>query len=76
LHALPGVGQNLQDHLDYTISHKSLRPDTVGLNPKGLMRLAKAGLHWRKTGEGLFTSPMAEGGAFLRSTLDQPKPDL
>ena len=73
---LPGVGQNLADHLDYTISHQSLRPDTVGLNPRGLMRLAKAGLHWRKTGEGLFASPMAEGGAFFRSTPDQPRPDL
>jgi choline dehydrogenase-like flavoprotein len=76
IHDLPGVGQNLQDHLDYTISHHSLRRDTVGLNPRGLMRLAKAGLHWRKTGEGLFASPMAEGGAFLRSTPDQPRPDL
>lgn len=74
--ALPGVGKNLQDHLDYTISHQSLRRDTVGLNPRGLLRLAKAGLQWRKTGEGLFASPMAEGGAFFRSTPDQPKPDL
>jgi choline dehydrogenase-like flavoprotein len=76
IHDLPGVGQNLQDHLDYTISHHSLRRDTVGLNPRGLMRLAKAGLLWRKTGEGLFASPMAEGGAFFRSTPDQPRPDL
>eukprot|EP01031_Cornospumella_fuschlensis_P013063 gene13063-15968_t len=76
IHDLPGVGQNLQDHLDYTISHHSLRRDTVGLNPRGLMRLAKAGLHWRKTGEGLFASPMAEGGAFIRSSPDQPRPDL
>lgn len=73
---LPGVGRNLQDHLDYTISHHSLRPDTVGLTPRGLLRLGKAALHWRKTGEGLFASPMAEGGAFLRSTPDQPRPDL
>ncbi len=76
IHALENVGKNLQDHLDFTISHQSLRPDVVGLNPKGLLRLAKAGLHWRKTGEGLFASPMAEGGAFFRSTPDQPKPDL
>ena len=75
-HELPGVGQNLQDHLDYTVSHHNLRRDTVGLNPGGLMRLAKAGLHWRKTGEGLFASPMAEGGAFFRSSPDQPRPDL
>ena len=76
IHDLPGVGQNLQDHLDCTISHHSLRRDTVGLNPRGLTRLAKAGLHWRKTGTGLFASPMAEGGAFFRSSPDQPRPDL
>lgn len=75
-HELPGVGQNLQDHFDYTISHRSLRPDTVGFNPAGLLRLARAGLDWRKTGEGLFASPGAEGCAFFRSTPDQPKPDL
>lgn len=75
-HDLPGVGQNLQDHLDYTISHRSLRRDVVGLNPRGLMRLAKAGLRWRKTGEGLFASPMAEGGAFLQSRPGLDRPDL
>ncbi|MCB6179509.1 GMC family oxidoreductase N-terminal domain-containing protein [Rhodobacter sp. Har01] len=76
VHILPGVGANLQDHLDYTISHTSPRPDVVGLNPRGLMRLFKAGLRWRRSGEGLFASPMAEGAAFLRSTPDQPQPDL
>jgi choline dehydrogenase-like flavoprotein len=40
------------------------------------MRLAKAGLRWRKTGEGLFASPMAESGAFLRSDPALRRPDL
>ncbi len=75
-HFLPGVGQNLQDHLDYVISYKSKRADVVGLGPKGLARLAKAGLHWRKTGEGLFASPMAEAGAFLKSDPSLERPDL
>ncbi len=75
-HELPGVGQNLQDHLDYIITHASRRADVVGLNPAGLMRLASAGLDWRKTGEGLFASPMAEGCAFLRSDPSLDKPDL
>lgn len=75
-HILPGVGANLQDHLDYTISHTSPRRDVVGLNPRGLMRLLKAGLRWRKSGEGLFASPMAEGGAFLRSDPALTRPDL
>lgn len=75
-HALEQVGKNLQDHLDYTVSYTSPRPDVVGLNPAGLARLLKAGLDWRKTGEGLFASPMAEAGAFLRSDPSQPRPDL
>ncbi|MGL6208776.1 MAG: GMC family oxidoreductase [Paracoccaceae bacterium] len=76
VHPLEGVGKNLQDHLDYTISHHSLRPDVVGLNPKGLARLFKAAMHWRKTGTGLFASPLAEGGAFIRSESHLSKPDL
>ncbi|OOY31713.1 GMC family oxidoreductase N-terminal domain-containing protein [Thioclava sp. F36-6] len=73
---LPGVGANLQDHLDYVISYTSPRRDVVGLNPRGLMRLARAASAWRKHGEGLFASPMAEGGAFLRSDPSLTRPDL
>lgn len=75
-HVLPGVGQNLQDHLDYVLSCRSTRKDVVGLNPAGLMRLLRAGLDWRRSGEGLFASPMAEGGAFLRSDPGVHRPDL
>ncbi|OOY11798.1 glucose-methanol-choline oxidoreductase [Thioclava marina] len=73
---LPGVGANLHDHLDYILSYTSPRRDVVGLNPRGLMRLARAAGGWRKHGEGLFASPMAEGGAFLRSDPSLTRPDL
>jgi len=73
---LPGVGQNLQDHLDYTISYRSKRRDVIGLNPLGLLQLARAGLEWRKSGEGMFTTPYAEGGAFVRSDPALGRPDL
>ncbi|WP_299613156.1 GMC family oxidoreductase [uncultured Tateyamaria sp.] len=76
VHELPGVGQNLQDHLDYIISYHSKRDDVVGLGPKGLMALARAGLQWRKDGTGMFASPFAEGGAFLRSDPSVQRPDL
>ncbi len=75
-HDLPGVGGNLQDHLDYTISYTSPRCDVVGLNPRGLLRMARAAAGWRRHGEGLFASPMAEGGAFLRSDPGLARPDL
>ncbi len=75
-HELPGVGQNLQDHLDYIISYHSKRSDVVGLNPRGLWQLAKAGLQWRRDGSGMFATPFAEAGAFLRSDPDQARPDV
>lgn len=76
VHILPGVGQNLQDHLDYVISYTSPRKDVIGLNPLGLAQLARAGLRWRKTRSGLFGTPFAEGGAFLRSQPGLDRPDL
>ncbi len=75
-HALPGVGANLQDHLDYILSYRSKRNDVIGLNPAGLARLGRAALQWRRTGTGTFASPMAEGGAFLHSQPGLARPDL
>jgi choline dehydrogenase-like flavoprotein len=75
-HALPGVGANLQDHLDYILSYRSKRKDVVGLNPAGLVRLVQAALEWRRTGVGTFASPMAEAGAFLYSRPGLLRPDL
>lgn len=75
-HALPGVGQNLQDHLDYVMSYHSKRQDVVGLTPKGLGQLFKAGMQWRKDGTGQFATPFAEGGAFFKSDPSLDRPDL
>jgi choline dehydrogenase-like flavoprotein len=76
IHVLPGVGQNLQDHLDYTVSYRSKRADVVGLGPSGLARLGLAGLRWARSGKGHFASPMAEGGAFVKSDPSLDRPDL
>lgn len=56
------------------LSYHSRRSDVVGLNPAGTWRLIRAGLDWRRTGEGLFASPMAEGAAFLKSDPAQSDP--
>ena len=75
-HALPGVGQNLQDHLDHTLIWQSLRPDVVGLNPAGLMRFVRGWRPFRDHGRGLLTTPGAEGCAFLHSRPGLERPDL
>ncbi len=76
VHILPGVGRNLQDHLDHVLNRRSKRADVVGLNPAGLARLFRAALRWRRDGSGLFASPMAEGGAFVHSRQGLDRPDL
>lgn len=73
---LPGVGANLQDHLDYVVSYTSNRRDVVGLNPRGLWDLGRAALRWRKDGTGAFASPAAEAGAFIKSQPGLDRPDL
>jgi len=75
-HDLPGVGQNLQDHLDYVISYTSKRKDVISLGPRGLADLAKAGLRWRRDRTGMFATPFGEAGAFVRSSPDLDRPDL
>ncbi|MEH6359982.1 MAG: GMC family oxidoreductase N-terminal domain-containing protein [Amylibacter sp.] len=76
VHELPGVGKNLQDHLDYVISYRSKRADVIGLNPAGLLRLTRAMLIWRREGTGMFATPYAEGSAFVRSDPSLDRPDL
>ncbi len=75
-HELPGVGQNLQDHLDHIVSYHSKRADVIGLNPAGLVRLTKAMMKWRRDGTGMFATPYAEGCAFIRSDPSLDRPDL
>lgn len=76
VHDLPGVGQNLQDHLDHILSYRNKKKDTVGLTPSGLAKMTKAALRWRKTGTGLFASPFAESGAFFKTDPSLEKPDI
>ncbi len=73
---LPGVGKNLQDHLDYVLSYKSKRKDTVGLSLSGGALLGGQAMRWFKDGSGMFASPMAEGGGFLKSSPSLDRPDL
>ncbi|MBV8503091.1 MAG: LysR family transcriptional regulator [Paucibacter sp.] len=77
VHRLPGVGQNLQDHIDYVQSWK-VPSDTasVGISLRGAARLAKGVMDWRRNRQGLMTTTYATTGAFLRSSPDQPAPDL
>ena len=66
VHDLPGVGENLQDHLDYFIQYECLQPVSLYPAVTRLGRL-KTGLRWLLTRTGVGASNLFEAGAFFRS---------
>nr|WP_187358794.1 GMC family oxidoreductase N-terminal domain-containing protein [Pseudoduganella aquatica] len=74
---LPGVGRNLQDHIDHVQGWQTPSDtETFGLSARGAGKIAAAMLEWRSKRRGMITSPYAEAGAFLRSSPDVAVPDL
>jgi choline dehydrogenase len=75
VHALKGVGKNLQDHLDVVISWECPEAITAYSYNKGLKRLA-TGLNYLVRGQGPGRQNFLEAGAFLKSRPDLDRPDL
>ena len=71
----PGVGGNLQDHLEVYVQQACLKPITLNAH-LGLLARAKIGLEWLAYGSGLGTSNHFEACAFIRSAAGVPYPDL
>lgn len=76
VHTLPGVGQNLQDHLDFTLCYKSDDTDNFGIGLTGAARLTAAIFKWWRTGTGMIATPFAEGAAFLKTDTALDRPDV
>ncbi|MDX1819402.1 MAG: choline dehydrogenase [Paracoccaceae bacterium] len=76
VHDLPGVGQNLQDHLDFILAYKSRDRDMFGLSLHGGLSLLRQMLHWRRDGTGMIASPLAEGAGFLKTSPELDRPDV
>jgi choline dehydrogenase-like flavoprotein len=75
-HELPGVGRNLQDHLDFVMCFTSRDRDMLGISLMGTVDLVRNILEWRREGVGMVASPGAEAGVFLKSDPAQARPDL
>ncbi|ATG45268.1 alcohol dehydrogenase AlkJ [Phaeobacter piscinae] len=76
VHELPGVGQNLQDHLDFTLAYKSRDRDNFGISLPGSVSLLRHIWNWRKTGRGMIATPFAEGAAFLKTDPNEKRADI
>lgn len=73
---LPGVGQNLQDHVDVMVICTSRSRVPYGLSLPALPRLAREGLSWITGARGMLASNMVEAGGFVRSSPAEPRPDI
>ncbi|BCH27661.1 GMC family oxidoreductase [Mesorhizobium sp. L-8-3] len=76
VHELPGVGQNLLDHIDFILSYKSKQTELVGIGIRGTIDMIGHMRQWRKDGTGMIATPFAEAGAFLRTDPGLHRPDV
>ena len=74
-HALPGVGQNLQDHVGSYVQHRCLKPITY-YNLKNPIKLAGAIASYVFGGGGPLSVFPMNAMAFLKSRPDLERPDI
>jgi choline dehydrogenase len=76
LHDLPGVGANLQDHLDTIVQTKASTSHSYGVAPRALMKAAAHFPRYLRTGRGIPASTLAEAGGFVHSSKAGNPPDI
>ena len=74
---LPGVGKNLQDHIDYLSVHKYKSLNLFGFSLGTIfLKYPYELIKYILTKTGMFTSTVAEAGGFIRSRNDITIPDI
>ncbi|MFT7687238.1 MAG: choline dehydrogenase-like flavoprotein [Candidatus Azotimanducaceae bacterium] len=76
VHELPGVGENLQDHIDFVISHTSKNKELIGFSLASLPGHIKSLFQYITQKKGPLTSNAAEGGGFLKTSPGLERPDI
>jgi choline dehydrogenase len=75
VHDLPGVGENLQDHLEFYFQVACTQPVTL-YSSMGLLARGMIGARWLLFKDGLGATNHFETGGFIRSRPDVPYPDI
>ena len=73
---LPGVGQNLQDHLDFTLAYKSKETDMLGITLTCALKMFGETLKWLKHGNSMISSTLSESGSFFKTDPSLDRPDV
>ncbi len=75
-HALEGVGQNLQDHIDVFMRVRARSRQSISMHPSYWLKGLGALLQYLSGRGGVLSSNGAEAGGFIRSRPEEPIPDL
>ena len=75
VHHLPGVGQNLQDHLAIIGAYQCIKPVTIHRANRPLNKLL-TGLQWLATRKGLGASNIWEAGGLISGNSEVTYPNL
>ncbi|MGX6646800.1 GMC family oxidoreductase [Maricaulaceae bacterium MS644] len=73
---LPGVGENLQDHLDILARAGTKKPTSIGYSMRKFPATARDVLQWAATGTGGFTVNPVQGCGFVKSSRAKDLPDI
>ncbi len=75
-HHLPGVGENLRDHLHVRLGFETQLNITLNSILRNPLLQAKMGARWLFLGRGLMSTSSATSMAIARSDPSQPRPDI
>jgi len=75
-HELPGVGQNLQDHLDFVLGYQTKDRDNLGIGLRASLKMIPEFFKWKKDGNSMFASTITESGSFFKSDPSVDRADL
>lgn len=73
---LPGVGRNLQDHIDSMVTIRSDSALTLGVSWKTLPAVLAAPLNYLARRKGMLTTNFFEAGGFARTIYANQEPDI
>ena len=76
VHALPGVGENLQDHLQVRLLYECTRPITTNDQLNSLAGRISMAWQWALKRQGPLAVGINQGGCFLRAMPGAQRPDI
>lgn len=76
VHPLPGVGKNLQDHLDGLVTVRSGNPLTLGFSLAAWKPILTSPFNYLFRRKGWLTTNYVEAGGFAATKLSSDEPDI